>query len=31
VRQYTQLMTLMNNYDFYKENAKRAKNADGSL
>lgn len=31
VRQYTQLMTLMNNYDFYKENVKRAKNADGSL
>lgn len=31
VRQYTQLMTLMNNYDFYKENVERAKNADGSL
>lgn len=31
VRQYTQLMTLMNNYDFYKENVERAKNSDGSL
>ena len=31
VRQYTQLMTLMNNYDFYKENVERAKNSEGSL
>ena len=31
MRQYTQLMTLMNNYDFYKENVERAKNSEGSL
>ena len=31
VRQYTQLMTLMNHYDFYKENVERAKNSEGSL
>lgn len=31
VRQYTQLMALMNNYDFYKENVERAKNSEGSL
>lgn len=31
VRQYTQLIALMDNFDFYKENLARAQNADGSL
>lgn len=31
VRQYTQLIALMDNFDYYKENLKRAQNADGSL
>lgn len=31
VRQYTQLIALMDNYDYYKENVERAQNADGSL
>ena len=31
VRQYTQLIALMDNFDYYKENLERAQNADGSL
>lgn len=31
VRQYTQFMNLMENFDFYQENVARANNADGSL
>jgi len=31
VRQYTQLMALMNNWDFYKQNLNTAANADGAL
>ena len=31
VRQYTQLIALMDNFDYYKENLARAQNADGSL
>lgn len=31
VRQYTQLMALMNNWDFFKENVSRAEGADGAL
>lgn len=31
VRQYTQFMNLMDNFDFYQENVARANNADGSL
>lgn len=31
VRQYTNLMALMNNYDFYKENLEVAKNSAGTL
>ena len=31
VRQYNQLMTLMENFDFFKENIERAKNSEGSL
>lgn len=31
IRQYTQLIALMDNFDFYKENLARAQNADGSL
>lgn len=31
VRQYTQLIALMDNFDYYKENLKRAQSADGSL
>lgn len=30
-RQYQQVMNLMNNFDFYKENVARAQSADGSL
>ena len=31
VRQYTQLIALMDNFDYYKENLERAQSADGSL
>lgn len=31
IRQYTQLIALMDNFDYYKENLERAQNADGSL
>lgn len=31
IRQYTQLIALMDNFDYYKENLARAQNADGSL
>lgn len=31
VRQYTQLIALMDHFDYYKENLERAQNADGSL
>ena len=31
VRQYTQLIALMDNFDYYQENLERAQNADGSL
>ena len=31
IRQYNQLIALMDNFDFYQENIQRAKNADGSL
>lgn len=31
VRQYTQLIAFMDNFDYYKENLSRAQNADGSL
>ena len=31
VRQYTQLIALMDHFDYYKENLARAQNADGSL
>ena len=31
VRQYTTLMALMNNFDFYKENVDIAKNSEGTL
>ena len=31
VRQYTTLMALMNNFDFYKENVEIAKNSEGTL
>ena len=31
MRQYTQLVALMDNWDFFKENVNRAQNADGSL
>ena len=31
VRQYTTLMALMNNFDFYKENVNIAKNSEGTL
>ena len=31
VRQYTQLIALMDNFDYYKENLEKAQNADGSL
>lgn len=31
VRQYTQLIALMDNFDYYKENLARAQSADGSL
>lgn len=31
VRQYNQLMTLMNNWDFMQENVNTAKNSDGAL
>ena len=31
VRQYTQLIALMDNFDYYQENLQRAQNADGSL
>jgi hypothetical protein len=31
VRQYTQLMTLMNNWSFFKENVMTAENAAGTL
>lgn len=31
VRQYTQLIALMENFDFYKENLARAQGADGTL
>lgn len=31
VRQYTQLMALMNNYDFFKQNVASAQGADGAL
>lgn len=31
IRQYNQLIALMNNFDFYQENIQRAKEADGSL
>lgn len=31
VRQYTQLVSLMDNWDFYQQNLESAKNSDGSL
>ena len=31
MRQYTQLVALMDNWDFFKENVNRAQNADGTL
>lgn len=31
IRQYNQLIALMDNFDFYQENIQRAKDADGSL
>jgi hypothetical protein len=31
VRQYNQLMTLMNNWDFMQENVETARNSDGAL
>lgn len=31
IRQYNQLIALMDNFDFYQENLERAQNADGSL
>lgn len=31
IRQYNQLIALMDNFDFYQENIQRAKEADGSL
>lgn len=31
VRQYTQLIALMDNFDYYQENLERAQSADGSL
>lgn len=31
VRQYTQLIALMDHFDYYRENLERAQNADGSL
>jgi len=31
VRQYTTIMALMNNYDFYKENLEIAKNSEGTV
>jgi hypothetical protein len=31
VRQYTTLMALMNNFDFYKENVDIAKSSEGTL
>ena len=31
IRQYTQLIALMDNFDYYKENLERAQSADGSL
>jgi hypothetical protein len=31
VRQYTQLMNLMNNWDFFKQNVMSAKNSEGTL
>lgn len=31
IRQYTQLIALMDNFDYYKENLARAQSADGSL
>ena len=30
-RQYTQLVALMNNYDYFKENLEVARNSEGTL